>query len=228
MSSDVIENWDNILHKNVRSKDMDGVGNVAAINDDDSISIITQGSRHMYKIPKSTIEGYNGAEVFLDLSAAEMANYDINSKSQDNTEESTITTTAKSATRISSTTTTTQTQTQIPTMTERLVASKRETTGEEITIIKEPATETRTIQVQVAHQEATIERRLVNKASSEEQTGQEGPVETRKEIKIPLMKEEIEISKQPYVKEEVIIRKKPVIETRTVTEEVKSEKVKVR
>jgi uncharacterized protein (TIGR02271 family) len=214
MSSDVIENWDNILHKNVRSKDMDGVGNVAAINNDDSISIITQGSRHMYKIPKSTIEGYNGAEVFLHLSAAEMANYDINSKSQDNTEESTITTTAKSATRISSRTTATQTQTQIPTMTERLVASKRETTEEEITIIKEPTTEAKTIHVEVAHQEATIERRPVHKASSEEQTGQEGPVETRKEIKILLMKEEIEISKQPYVKEEIIIRKKPVTITR--------------
>jgi uncharacterized protein (TIGR02271 family) len=80
----------------------------------------------------------------------------------------------------------------------------------------------------VTHQEATIERRPVNKANAaEEQTG-EGPVHTRKEIKIPLMKEEIEISKQPYVKEEVIIRKKPVIETRTVTEEVKSEKVKIK
>jgi cytoskeletal protein RodZ len=95
---------------------MDGIGNVAAINDDDSISITTQGSQHMYKIPKSTIEGYNGAEVFLDLSADEMANYDINSKSQDNTEESTITTTAKSATGVSSITTT---QTQISTMTEK-------------------------------------------------------------------------------------------------------------
>ena len=42
------------------------------------------------------------------------------------------------------------------------------------------------------------------------------------------MEEAIEISKQPYVKEEIVIRKKPVIETRTVTEEVKSEKVKVR
>ncbi|HKG90121.1 MAG TPA: DUF2382 domain-containing protein, partial [Nitrososphaeraceae archaeon] len=60
-----------------------------------------------------------------------------------------------------------------------------------------------------------------------EQTG-EGPVRSNTEIKIPLMKEEIEISKQPYVKEEVVIRKKSVIETRTVTEEVKSEKVKVR
>ena len=112
-------------------------------------------------------------------------------------------------------------------MTERLVASKRETTGEEIIIIKEPTTETQTIHVQVAHQEATIERRPVNDASGEEKTG-EGPVQSNTEIKIPLMKEEIEISKQPYVKEEIVIRKKPVIETRTVTEEVKSEKVKVR
>ena len=41
---------------------MDGVGNVVAINDDDdSISITTQDSQHIYKIPKSDIEGYNGA-----------------------------------------------------------------------------------------------------------------------------------------------------------------------
>jgi uncharacterized protein (TIGR02271 family) len=112
-------------------------------------------------------------------------------------------------------------------MTERLVPSKRETTGEEITIIKEPATETKTVQVQVSHQEATIERRPVNEATTGEQTG-EGPVQSKREIKVPLKKEEIEISKQPYVKEEVVIRKKPVVETRTVTEEVKSEKVKVR
>jgi hypothetical protein len=97
MSSDVIKNWDKILHKNVRSKDMDGVGNVVAINDDDSISITTQGSQHIYKIPKSNIEGYNGAEVLLDLAAAEISKYDINSKSQDNTQD-TITTTTTSTT----------------------------------------------------------------------------------------------------------------------------------
>jgi hypothetical protein len=49
---------------------MNGVGNVIAINDDDSISITTQGSQHIYKIPKSHIEGYNGDDVFLDLSVA--------------------------------------------------------------------------------------------------------------------------------------------------------------
>jgi uncharacterized protein (TIGR02271 family) len=108
-------------------------------------------------------------------------------------------------------------------MTERLVASKKETTGEEITIIKEPATETKTVQVEIAHEEAIIDKNPIG-----EKTLSLHPVQSIKEIKIPLMKEEIEISKQPYVKEEVVIRKKPVIETRTVTEEVKSEKVKVR
>jgi hypothetical protein len=71
---------------------MDGVGNVIAINDDDSISITTQGSQHIYKIPKSHIEGYNGDEVFLDLSAADMSKYDINSNSQPPTEKATTTT----------------------------------------------------------------------------------------------------------------------------------------
>jgi hypothetical protein len=44
---------------------MDGLGNVVAINAD-SISITTQGSQHIYKIPKSHVEGYDGSEVFLD------------------------------------------------------------------------------------------------------------------------------------------------------------------
>jgi hypothetical protein len=120
MSSDVIRNWDKILHKNVRSKDMDGVGNVVGINDD-SISITTQGSQHIYKIPKSHIEGYNGAEVFLDLSTADMSNHDINSKSQALKEE-TATTAAKSTSEVSTSTPTTA-QTQTSPITEKRTGS---------------------------------------------------------------------------------------------------------
>ena len=120
MSSDVLRNWDKILHKNVRSKDMDGVGNVVAINDD-SISITTQGSQHIYKIPKSHIEGYNGAEVFLDLSAADMSTYDIDSKSQALKEETT-TTTAKSTSEVSRSTPTAA-QTQTTSITEKRTGS---------------------------------------------------------------------------------------------------------
>jgi stress response protein YsnF len=43
-----------------------------------------------------------------------------------------------------------------------------------------------------------------------------------------LKQEEVRVTKQPYVKEEVSVKKKPVTETRTVTDKVTSEKVKVK
>jgi hypothetical protein len=62
---------------------MEGAGNVVAI-DGDSVIISTQGGQHQYKIPKSHVEGYNGVEVFLDLSVGELSslNTDDNNKSQ--------------------------------------------------------------------------------------------------------------------------------------------------
>ncbi|HZA07370.1 MAG TPA: hypothetical protein VE619_06680 [Nitrososphaeraceae archaeon] len=83
MSDPAVIDWDRIIHKNVRSKDMEGAGNVVAI-DGDSVIISTQGGQHQYKIPKSHVEGYNGAEVYLDLSVGELSslNTDDNNKSQ--------------------------------------------------------------------------------------------------------------------------------------------------
>jgi hypothetical protein len=56
--------WDRIVHKNVRSRDGQDAGNVDAV-DADSIVIITEGARKEYKLPKSQVEAFNGAEVFL-------------------------------------------------------------------------------------------------------------------------------------------------------------------
>jgi hypothetical protein len=82
MSDPAVIDWDRIIHKNVRSKDMEGAGNVVAI-DGDSVIISTQGAQHQYKIPKSHIEGYNGAEVYLDLSIGEISSFDTdNNNSQ--------------------------------------------------------------------------------------------------------------------------------------------------
>jgi uncharacterized protein (TIGR02271 family) len=53
------------------------------------------------------------------------------------------------------------------------------------------------------------------------------PVESKTEVKVPLKSEEVQVTKQPYVKEEVAVKKKPVTETRSVSDEVKSEIVKV-
>lgn len=62
--SDAIINWEAIVHKNVRSKDGQDAGNVDAILED--IVVITrQGDRREYNLPKTRVDGFNGAEVFI-------------------------------------------------------------------------------------------------------------------------------------------------------------------
>ena len=68
--------WDRIVHKNVRSKDGQDAGNIDAV-DADSIVIITGGARKEYKLPKSQVEGFNGAEVFLKSSIAELEKFKV-------------------------------------------------------------------------------------------------------------------------------------------------------
>src|SRR6476619_1235733 len=92
---------------------------------------------------------------------------------------------------------------------------------EEATIVKEPIKETKHMDVSLTHEELVLERRPL----SEPQMTDEEPVESRTEIKIPLKREEIETTKQSYVKEEVIVTKKPVTETKTITEELTTEKL---
>ena len=68
--------WDRIVHKNVRSRDGQDAGNVDAV-DADSVVIITEGARKEYKLPKSEVDGFNGAEVFLKLSIAELEKFKV-------------------------------------------------------------------------------------------------------------------------------------------------------
>ncbi len=72
--TDAVVNWESIIHKNVRSKDGEGAGNVDAILGD-IVVITSQGDRAEYKVPKTEVEGYNGAEVSLKLTLAEMEKY---------------------------------------------------------------------------------------------------------------------------------------------------------
>jgi uncharacterized protein (TIGR02271 family) len=193
-------NWDDVIKKEARGINDADLGEIQQVDQD---FIITQKGtigKEKFYIPKSHVAYYDGDILHVSITEEEAKNTYMEGSSAIVEEEE-----------------------RIKIMEERIVVSKRATTGEEITIIKEPVTETKSVQVEIAHEEAIIDTNSVGEA-----TLSLHPVETIREIKIPLMKEEIEISKQPYVKEEVIIRKKPVIETRTVTEEVKSEKVKIK
>jgi len=75
MSEPIVVNWDRIIHKNVRSKDYEDVGNVFAVLGDE-VTIMGSRSRE-YKLPKSCIEGFNGSEVFLNISFNELRNYAV-------------------------------------------------------------------------------------------------------------------------------------------------------
>jgi hypothetical protein len=76
MSEPSVLDWDRIVHKNVRSSDGQDAENVDAV-DADPVVIITDGARKGYKIQKSQVDGFNGAEVFLKLSFGELEKYRV-------------------------------------------------------------------------------------------------------------------------------------------------------
>lgn len=69
----VIE-WENTLHKGVRSMDGEPVGNVMALYPD-SIHIETEGSKAGYDVPKEEVAAFDGAEVRLSVPIADMAQF---------------------------------------------------------------------------------------------------------------------------------------------------------
>ena len=60
--------------KGVRSSDNDDRGNIIAI-DKDSLFLMT--GRHVFKIPKSFVEGFNGSEVLLNVPTTEVLRLEL-------------------------------------------------------------------------------------------------------------------------------------------------------
>jgi hypothetical protein len=75
MSEPVLD-WDRIVLKGVRTKDNQDAGNVISVASD-KIIVGSEGARHEYIIPKSAVEGFNGSEVFLNISFGELRNYEV-------------------------------------------------------------------------------------------------------------------------------------------------------
>ena len=71
---DVIQNWDRLVLKGVRSSDGEDMGNIISI-DKDSLFLMT--GRHVFKIPKSFVQGFNGSEVSLNVQAIEVARLEL-------------------------------------------------------------------------------------------------------------------------------------------------------
>jgi uncharacterized protein (TIGR02271 family) len=215
-AGDAVVNWDRIIHKNVRTLDNQGMGKVTAVpNDEDTIIISSQSGGDQYKIPRSFVSGFNGAEVLLNQTAYKIysASYKVESAVAYEAKPSDIMTQERPSQEG-------QQESIVPLTEERLNVSKTTSTTQ-YTLTKEPVTEKKTVDVPVTHEELVVEKRPPKDSTS----SPDGPVKSKTEIKVLLNREEVEVTKKPFVKEEIVVRKKPVTETRTVSDTVTSERI---
>ena len=211
-----ILNWNEIIKKEARSLDDANLGKVQEINETSIIIEKGTKNREKFYIPRSIPHAYNGSVILLDITEDEAKKQFMTDTSMPtpSTEESKALPSEENG------------ETIIPLTEERLKVSKKETM-QEATLIKESVKETKTVEVQLTHEELIIEKRKPSSSSSGDTTteGEQKQIQSKTEITIPLKKEEVVVTKKPYVKEEIVIKKKQVTETKTVSEDVISEKV---
>jgi uncharacterized protein (TIGR02271 family) len=201
------------LRKEARGIDNYDLGEVQEIGTNYVVTQRGTIKRQKFYIPKYLAEGYDGEVLRFKVSNEEAEN-DFARESPPSVDEYTKYKTLEVPADI---------ETRIPVIAERLEVSRIESKAD-ATIIKEPVTETKTVEIPVIHEELIIERKPITNVTAMDQ--KEG-VESKSEINIPLKSEKIQVTKEPFVKENLVVKKKPVTENRTVTEEIKSEKVKI-
>ena len=212
MSREQDIDWDDVIKKEARGINDEDLGEVHEVGD--TYVLVQKGviNKEKFYVPQNEVESYDGNILRFKLSEEEIKSKYLgdsppltrNTERDDGEEES-------ESTRVSL-------------VEERLNISKRDVTYKEATLVKEPVTETKTVEVPITHEELIVERRTASKSTTST-SDLKPPVTSKEEIKIPLKKEEVEVKKEPYVKEEVVLKKKRVTETKTITEEVKSERL---
>jgi hypothetical protein len=75
MSDSVIQRWERVIHKNVRSNDRIDIGNV--ISESGDTFTVMQGASREYNIPKSAVEGFDGSELYLSIPYSEVLKYKV-------------------------------------------------------------------------------------------------------------------------------------------------------
>jgi uncharacterized protein (TIGR02271 family) len=211
-----VTDWNEVMKKEARGRNDADLGEVMEVKD--NIVVIERGTlkKEKFYLPKSIPHGFNGHTLLFDITEEEAKERFSN--------ESGLT----QVTKIQSTSTDiSDNETPIAVIEEKLEVSRKETI-QEAKVIKEPVRKTETVEVELKHEELIIEKRPVDKTSSSSTATSEEIVQAKKEISIPLKKEDVIVEKKPYVKEEIIVKKKPLTETKTISEQLISEKVSVR
>jgi uncharacterized protein (TIGR02271 family) len=222
MSSSI--DWNDVVKKEARGSGDEDLGEVQEVGQ--NYVLVQKGmiNKEKFYIPKDMAESYDGDVLRFRISEEDAkSRYMRDTPPPPSSQTSTQERTTPSMPRQERTAA--EQETTVPLTEERLGVSKT-ASSREATITKEPVTETKSVEVPVTHEEISVERRPASGSSSTQAADR--PVQSRTETKVPLKSEEVQVTKQPYVKEEVSVKKKPVTETKTVTDQVTSEKARVK
>ncbi|MGZ5470739.1 MAG: YsnF/AvaK domain-containing protein [Nitrososphaeraceae archaeon] len=205
--------WNDVIKKEARGINDEDLGEVQLV--EDNYVLVQRGiiNKEKFYIPKDQAESYDGDVLKSKFSEQELSQYQ---------DEPPSTRDAKSNSDITQENIQEEEKTDeesVPLTEERLDVSKVSQENQ-ATITKKPVTETKTEQVQLMHEEISIERRPPSG-----QTEAQSPIQSQEDIKIPLKREEVEVTKKPYVKEEAVIKKKAFTDNKEITEDVTSEEL---
>ena len=211
--------WNEIIKKEARGIDDADFGEIQSV---DPEYIITQKGiidKEIFSFPTNLVQDYDGNRVLFKVTEEEARNSYMQSQNKDDYGrgiETEITTNGESLSNI------TENEEVIPLKSEELDINKRVVEDEKV-ITKKPVKETKTVEVELNREEIeSIEKR----PPSDESEGEaQNPIQTPQEIKIPVRREEAEVTKKPYVKEEVVIKKKIVTDKKEITDEITSEEL---
>ena len=216
--------WKETIKKEARGIDDADFGEIQSV---DPEYVITQKGiidKEFFSFPVNLVQDYDGNRVLFKVTEEEARNSYMQSQKVDDLDNF-----SDSEVETETTTTTNdydslnnpkEKEEVIPLMSEKIDVIKKELVDETV-ITKKPVKETKTVEVQLIREEIeSIERRPPTGV-----TEAQNPVESPEEIKIPLKREEPEVTKKPYVKEEIVVKKKTVTDKKEITEDISSEEL---
>src|SRR5687768_11359660 len=216
--------WKETIKKEARGIDDADFGEIQSV---DPEYVKTQKGiidKEFFSFPVNLVQDYDGNRVLFKVTEEEARNSYMlspNVDDRDDFSDSKIETETITTNDYDSLSNTKEKEEEvIPLMSEKLDVNKKELVDETV-ITKKPVKETKTVEVQLIREEIeSIERRPPSGVSEAQ-----NPIESPEEIKIPLKREEPEVTKKPYVKEEVVVKKKIVTDKKEITDEISSEEL---
>ena len=204
--------WNNVVKKEAIGMNGEDLGEVLEVSN--SFIVTQKGiiNKKKYYLPKRSAISFDGSILKLNMTDKDLDGYKETEGGRFNEYPS-----------FESSDMSKELETKIPVMGESLDVSKR-LTENKVKIIKTPVKEIKKVDIELTHEEITIERIPANNGLKPSETT-ENPVQSKTEIIIQLKREEPVVTKTPYVKEEVVVRKRPITEMRTITEVLVNERV---